>query len=94
METAAREAAMASGEYIRGSSSPRSAQSWYGDGLPQNQYPTYTFSITRPGASTIVCGTVAGWCGSVYSRMSSAVWSSRSASARNVQWAPVEILSL
>src|SRR5919199_4065852 len=49
--------------------------------------------MTSPGASTSVCGTVAAWCGSVYSAMSSVRWTSRSSSARNGQYAPVEMRS-
>ena len=44
---------------MRRSRSCRSSQSWKGEGRPQNQYPTYTLSTTRPGATTRVCGTVA-----------------------------------
>src|SRR5919108_2606827 len=51
--------------------------------------------MTRPGRRISVCGTPAlSWCGSVYSLMSKYCWTSRSSSERNVQRAPVEILSL
>ena len=54
---------------------------------PQNQYPTYTMSITRPGARTTVRGTVAAWWVSVYSSISKLCCTSRSMSAGYLQWA-------
>src|SRR6266542_7090296 len=78
---------------VRRNRSCRSSQSWNGEGRPQNQYPTYTLSTIRPGATTSVCGTVAWWCGSVYSSISKARCTSRSEERRvgkecRSRWSP------
>src|SRR5215472_775107 len=44
--------------------------------------------MTRPGSSTIVCGIMGLWTGSVYLAVSRFCWTLRVGSERKGQWAP------